>query len=274
MKKLKFKYLRVISQLTFLFLVILSSINHYLEGIGKSFPWISESIFHYICPICGVTSLYQFFTSQTLWIIKVKSILGIIIGLTLILSFLFGPIICGFVCPFGTIQDLVAKIGKKIFKNKYNTFVPKRIDGKLKYLRYLSLIGTIILTATSSIVVLEMINPYHGFLSIFNRNISALSIAILSLVIVLGLFIHRPWCRYLCPYGAYLGLFNKIKVFRIVRKKSTCVGCKKCSKSCPVGINVHEDEEVRNISCISCLECVDEKICPKKETISVTSKDI
>ena len=274
MKRLMFKYLRLISQLTFLFVVILASINHYLESIGKSFPWVSESVFHYICPICGITSLYQFFASQTLWIIKLKSILGIVIGITLILSFLFGPIICGFICPFGTLQDLVAKIGKKIFKNKYNKFIPKKIDNKLKFLRYISLIATIILTATSSIAILEMINPYHGFLSLFNRNFNTLSIVTLSLVVILALFIHRPWCRYLCPYGAYLGVFNKIKVFRIVRNKSTCIGCKKCSKSCPVGIDVHEKEEIRDLSCISCLECVDEKICPKKETISVTSKDI
>lgn len=273
MKKIKVKHMRLGIQITFLFIVIIAASSSYLQSKGIVFPWVSESTFHYIGPICGVTSIYQFLTSSTLWVVKIKSVLGIVIGLSLMLSVLFGPVICGFICPFGTLQDLGAKIGRKIFKDKYNTFIPKRLNNKLKYLRYVTFILTIILTATSSIALLEMINPYHGFLGIFNRRISMVALAMFTLIMSLSLFIHRPWCRYLCPYGAYLGLFNKIKVFRILRKKSTCVGCKKCSKNCPVGIDVHDKEEVRDLNCISCLECVNRAVCPKKDTLLITSKD-
>ena len=123
-------------------------------------------------------------------------------------------------------------------------------------------------------MILESINPYHAFLGIFKNNISKIGFIILLIVITTSLFVQRPWCRYLCPYGALLGLSNKIKLFRIVRNNNTCVSCKKCSKSCPMGIAVHEKEEVRDLSCISCLECVNDKVCPIKNTITCSSEDL
>lgn len=276
MKKIKIKNIRLTIQIIMLITVTIAALNHYLTTIGKQITWISESLFHYICPICGVTSIYQLFASSSLWVVKLKSSLGIIIGLAIMSVIVFGPIICGFICPFGAIQDLVARIGKKIFKRKYNKFIPKKFDEKLKYLRYVVLILTIILTATSSVALLEAINPYHAYLSLFNRKFTSLGIIgfiILGLIVGLSLFVQRPWCRYMCPYGAFLGLFNKIKVFRVFRNKETCIGCKKCTNQCPMGIEVHGKEDVRNLSCISCMECVDQKVCPKENTISFTSKD-
>ncbi|CEH33700.1 4Fe-4S binding protein [Romboutsia lituseburensis] len=275
MKKILKHNKRLLIQITVLLVVIVSSINHYLISINKSIPWISESIFHYICPTCGVTSIYQFIASPTLWVEKIKSILGIIIGVSIILTLIFGPVICGFICPFGAIQDLTARVGKKIFKDKYNHFIKKELDNKLKFTRYLSLILAIILTATSSVMILEAINPYHAFLGIFNKKpISLVGVFILFLVILISLFVQRPWCKYLCPYGAFLGIFNKFKVFRVIREKESCLNCKRCDKECPMGIEIHESEAVRDIRCISCLDCLDKNICPKSNTIEFTSKDI
>lgn len=272
MKNIKNK--RFIIQMIFLVSVIIASLNHTLSSIGLSIPFVSESLFHYICPICGVTSIYQFFVSSTLFVVKVKSSLGIIIGAVIMLSVLFGPVICGFICPFGAVQDLVARIGKKIFKNKYNKFVPQNVDKYLKYLRYFTLVATVVLTASSGILLLEKLNPYHAFLGIFKGSVSFVGMLILIIVVVTSLFIQRPWCKYLCPYGAFLGLFNKIKVFRIVRNKSTCISCTRCSKVCPMSIDVDKKEEVRDLSCISCMECVSHKVCPKDNTLSCNSKDL
>lgn len=269
----KIKNIRFIVQITILITVIIASLNHYLSTIGSEIPWISESIFHYICPICGVTSIYQFFASSTLWVVKLKSTLGIVISLAIMATIVFGPVICGFICPFGALQDLVARLGKKINKRKYNKFVHKKLDNILKYLRYITLVGAIYLTASSKVTLLESINPYHAFLGIFKLSVSMIGFIILSIILIASLFVQRPWCKYLCPYGAFLGLFNKIKVFRIIRKDSTCISCKKCSNVCPMSIDVHEKNAVRDLSCISCFECVGEKVCPKKNTISCSSDD-
>lgn len=259
-----------------LVVVIVAATNHYLSTIDKGIPWVSEALFHYICPVCGVTSIYQFFASSSLLVVKLRSTLGIIIGLAIMSAIVFGPIICGFICPFGAIQDLLSRVGKMIFKRKYNTFVPNSLESKLKYLRYVVLVLTFALTATASVTLLEALNPYHAFLTVFNRKFTTLGIigfVMLAIVVITSLFIQRPWCKYLCPYGAFLGLFNKVKVFRVVRNKETCVGCRKCSKECPMSIDVHKSEEVRVLSCISCMECVGDKVCPKKSTIAFTSKD-
>lgn len=275
MKNIKKSTIRTGIQILMLILVIISAGNHYLGSIGLDMPWISESMFHYICPICGVTSIYQFLTSSTLFVVKLRSTLGIVIGAVIIASVLLGPVICGFVCPFGAVQDFTAKIGKKIFKRKYNNFIPKKVHDKLKYLRYVMLITAFMLTGVSGgVMLLEKINPYHGFLSIFKETVSITGLSVLAFVIVVSLFEQRPWCKYLCPYGAFLGLFNKIKVFRIVRKKSTCIGCRKCSRQCPMKINVHEADEVREFGCISCMECVNDNVCPKDRTVSCTSDDL
>lgn len=276
MKKPKIKNIRLTVQIIMLVTVTISALNHYLSTVDKAIPWVSESLFHYICPVCGVTSIYQFFVSSSLFVVKLKSSLGIIIGLAIMSAIIFGPVICGFICPFGAIQDLLSRIGRKIFKRKYNKFIPKKVDEKLKYLRYVVLVLTVLLTATSSVVLLEAINPYHSYLSMFNRKFTTLGIIgliILIIIICLSLIVQRPWCRYICPYGAFLGLFNKIKVFRVFRNKETCISCKKCTRECPMGIDVHEKIEVRSVSCISCMECVDQGVCPKKNTISFTSND-
>lgn len=269
----KIKNIRLSIQIIVLFVVIISAFNHYLSSIGKSIPWISQSFFHYICPICGVTSIYQFFASSTLWVVKLKSTLGIVIGLVTMITIIFGPVICGFICPFGTLQDLFARLGKKLNKTKYNKFIPYKVDKKLRLFRYLTLIGTIFLTYTSSVSLLESINPYHAFLGIFKQNVSIAGLIILIVVIVSSMFIQRPWCKYLCPYGALLGLSNKIKVFRVVRNKYTCISCKRCSNSCPINIDISSEEEIRDLGCISCFECVEPKVCPKSNTLFATSKD-
>ena len=269
----KIKNIRFIVQITILITVIIASLNHYLSTIGSEISWISESIFHYICPICGVTSIYQFFASSTLWVVKLKSTLGIVISLAIMATIVFGPVICGFICPFGALQDLVARLGKKINKRKYNKFVPKKLNNILKYLKYITLVGAIYLTTSSKVTLLESINPYHAFLGIFKLSVSMIGFIILSIILIASLFVQRPWCKYLCPYGAFLGLFNKIKVFRIIRKDSTCISYKKCSNVCPMSIDVHEKNAVRDLSCISCFECVGEKVCPKKNTISCSSDD-
>lgn len=180
----KNKNIRFTIQMTVLVTVIIASLNHYLSTIGNDIPWISESIFHYICPVCGVTSIYQFFASSTLWVVKLKSTLAIVIGLAIMTTIVLGPIICGFICPFGALQDLIAKLGKKINKKKYNKFVSKKLDKNLKYLRYITLVATVYLTATSSVVLLESINPYHAFLGVFKLNVSIVGLIILFIITI------------------------------------------------------------------------------------------
>jgi len=86
------------------------------------------------------------------------------------------------------------------------------------------------------------------------------------------LVISRPWCKYACPYGAMLGLFNKIRLFKIRRNESTCAYCSKCDSSCPMNIDISKKEAITDVRCISCYECTSEINCPEKDTVNLSDK--
>jgi uncharacterized protein with FMN-binding domain/ferredoxin len=264
---------RRITQGLFLILAIFITINHTLleKGVG-GIEWLQSSYLHYVCPICGITSLFDLFGSGMPILQVLASPITFIAGGVIIIAIFLGPLFCGWACPFGAYQDFVAIIGKKIFGNKYNTFLSKfKIDKYLRYIRYIVLIFVIYFAATLNMTILEKINPYHSLLNLFVGQVVISALMVLILITIGSLFIQRPWCKYLCPYGAFLGLFNKIKIFKIFRNKNTCVGCKKCTRSCPMNIDVSNKESVNDLQCISCMECTSKNNCPIKNTVKLSN---
>lgn len=251
-------------------IAVLATLNHSLVDIGEGISWISSGYLHYVCPICGVTTIYQLFASNLAWIEKLANPVTWVILATMLMALLYGPLFCGWICPFGAFQDFLANIiGKKIFKKKYNKFVNTKVDSKLRWLRYVSLVLVFYMVSKSAVTVLESINPYHALLNLFVGEFSIIGLVFLLIIIVASLFIHRPWCKYLCPYGALLGIFNVFRIKPIVRNKSTCIGCKKCDISCPMNIKVSKTEVVRDHQCISCLECTSSNACPINDTVNM-----
>ena len=91
----------------------------------------------------------------------------------------------------------------------------------------------------------------------------------LALVVALSLFVERPFCKYACPYGAVLGIFNLFRIFGIKRNAPTCISCKACDRACPMNIQVSTAKVVRDHQCISCLECSSEAACPVPATVDM-----
>lgn len=92
---------------------------------------------------------------------------------------------------------------------------------------------------------------------------------ILLITMAASLVVSRPWCRYACPSGALLGLSNKVRIFSIQRNEATCINCRQCDNSCPMGIVVSNQEKVTDLHCISCLECTSEQACPVPDTVNL-----
>lgn len=259
-------------QFAFIIVAILVTVNHSLVEIGKGISWISSGYIHYVCPICGVTTIYQFFASSADWLTKLTNPVAWLILGSMLVAVFFGPIFCGWICPFGGFQDLISNgLGKRITKKKHNRYINRKVDSKLRYLRYVSLVLVFYMTAKSAVTVLENINPYHALLNLFVGEFAVIGLIVLLLIAVASIFVARPWCKYLCPYGALLGLFNIFRVKAIVRNESTCIHCKKCSKACPMNIEVAETQVVRDHQCISCLECTSDNACPVEDTVQLKS---
>jgi polyferredoxin len=104
------------------------------------------------------------------------------------------------------------------------------------------------------------------FFTDMSRTVALTLVALAALSLVVKHF----WCRYLCPYGAMLGLFSWLSPQKVVRDAPTCIDCRACTRACPVEIRVHEKEAVTTPECTGCLSCV--ASCPVEDCLSVGRK--
>lgn len=267
----KSKLIRLTIQLFFLLLIFLISINHQLSETGLSIPLIASASLHAVCPFGGVVSIYTLITEGS-FIQKIHESSFVILSLVIILGILFGPVFCGWICPLGTVQELVSKIGRKIFKNKFNTFIPYKYDKYLRFLRYIIMVWVIFMTAYTAKLSFLDIDPYHALFNLWTSEVAIGGIIVLILTLTASLFVERPWCKYVCPFGAFLGLTNLIRIFKIKRNTSTCINCKKCNSVCPMNIEIANKEAVKNHQCITCLQCTSEVSCPVNDTLMLKTK--
>ena len=214
--------------------------------------------------------VYEFLSSGSL-VPKLHTAALVLMSLGLVVAFFFGPLFCGYFCPLGTMQEWIGKLGKKIFKKKYGKLIPPAADKVMRYLRYVVLIAVVYQTAAAAKLVFVEVDPYYALFNFFTGEVAWTAIAVLLGTMVLSLFVERPWCKYLCPYGALLGLFNLIRVFPVRRREETCINCKKCDAACPMQIKVSTGKAVRDHQCISCHECLSGAACPVKDTVIVSA---
>ena len=189
-----------------------------------------------------------------------------VLGLILFFGAILGRLICGLLCPFGFLQDLLHKIP---FPVKIHTFRGDRILRKLKYViliimvillpicfkltpffcKYLCPSGTLagVILAITDSQVFSMLG------SLFSWKLS-----LLIVIVLLSLMIYRPFCKYLCPLGALYAPFNKISLVQISVDRDKCVNCHACSKCCDMAVNPVENP--KDTECIRCGKCVND--CP------------
>lgn len=190
-----------------------------------------------------------------------------LLGFFLLVGTLLGRLVCGFLCPFGLIQELLHKIP---FFKKIQTF---RFDRPLRFLKYAILLVFVILlplfivdaAGTGSPWFCKWICPagtLEGGIPLIFTNPALQSavgflfqwkLLILIVTIFLSILIYRPFCKYICPLGAIYALFNKISVYRYQVAKDKCTGCKSCEKACPMQIN--PVTETNHLECIRCGGC-------------------
>jgi polyferredoxin len=260
--------IRTIIQIFFFALVAIITLGHTLSENNVTIPFLTNASVHAICPFGGVVSIYQYFVSGT-YVKKIHESSFVLMLIAFILAVGFGPVICGWICPLGSIQEWASKIGRKIFKNKFNNFIPYKYDRYLRYTRYLVLIMVVYKTAMLGILEFDKVDPYSALFHLWSDELALGGAIVLAITLIASLFVERPWCKYACPYGALLGISNLFRIFKIRRNSTSCINCKKCSKACPMNIKVEEKSAVLNHQCISCLKCTSEEDCPVSNTVEL-----
>ncbi|MDR2506041.1 MAG: 4Fe-4S binding protein [Oscillospiraceae bacterium] len=189
-----------------------------------------------------------------------------IAGLLIFFGVTLGRLICGFLCLFGFIQDLLYKIPSPKLK------IPRKVDKPLRSLKYGFLLVAVIALPILLGNQFGIAPPYfcqwicpvgtlEGGIPLVLKNESLRSMlgflfnwkmSILVIVIAASVFIYRPFCKYICPLGAIYSLFNKFSFYRMDVDKTKCSGCKLCEKKCKMNVEI-----TKNINAPECIRCGD-----------------
>ena len=173
-----------------------------------------------VCPIGSIqnVALGAFDSSYTVSLTVVA-----FFALPMLFTLFFGRTFCAAVCPLGAIQELVTLRPVK---------VPAWADHALSLLAYVYLGAAVLFAATGTAFV---ICRYDPFVSLFRLSGSVNMLVLGGCFLVVGVFIGRPYCRYLCPYGAILGLLSKVSKWHLRIPPEQCINCRLCEDSCPYG---------------------------------------
>jgi polyferredoxin len=244
--------LRTITQLGFFGFIAYVATAHQLAPAGIDRPPSVEAF----CPFGGLESLITFATTGQMVQRTFTSTLVVfaaLVGLTLVA----GPAFCGWICPFGAIQEWLQRLGRAILKRRY--VLPRAVDRPLRYLRYVLLVYLVVGTAYYGFLIFRDYDPFLAFAHVMSAELFAEGIKFgfvaLIATLVLSLFVERPFCKYFCPLGGFVDLVSKVSLLQIARKPSLCAVDGACDKSCPVDIEVSQSKGTP-MGCIGCLQCV------------------
>ncbi len=245
---------------------------HYLESGGSAAFYRRPPGVDGFLPISSFMSFYVFLSTGK---IDPAHPAGMFIFLAIVLvSLVFGKSFCSWLCPVGFISELIGDFGEKIFKRKFTP--PKWIDYFLRSLKYilLGLLFYAVFFLMGEATVNAFLNsPYNQVADIkmfyFFADISRFALIVIGLLFVLSVFIRNFWCRYLCPYGALLGLVSLFSPNKIKRNPVSCIDCGLCAKACPASLKVDKVKTVWSDECTSCMSCVD--ACPVADTLDLKS---
>lgn len=186
------------------------------------------------------------------------------IKILLTVSILGGAFYCGWVCPFGFIQDLLDSLGKKLKIN--NKLTRNQFNKYFKYSRYIILRITLFFSFDFLFNLLSFDPRTNLAIFLKTKDISAINLITLLLFALFSIFNSRFFCKYLCIEGAKHSFLSIFKIFSVKRNEKKCINCKRCDRVCPVNIKVSEEKTVLDLKCTSCFNCIAE--CPVKNTLS------
>ena len=223
-------------------------------------------------PISSLMSLYYWFLSGNIHPYHPAGLF--IISAIILMSLIFGKSFCSWLCPVGFLSEVLGDLGQKLFGRTWR--VPRRLDWPLRTLKYLLLaffVYSIFFLMNEFALRQFLDSPYNLVADVkmyyFFADISRTALIVIGALLLLSMVIRNFWCRYLCPYGALLGITSLLSPFKIKRNPVSCIDCAKCAMACPSRIKVDKVKTVISDECTSCMHCVD--VCPVANTLDLRS---
>jgi len=178
----------------------------------------------------------------------------------LLMSLVLKKAFCSWLCPVGTFSEVLWKLGRKLFRRNFR--LPGWLDLPLRGLKYLLLGFFLFIIGSMSAEALGdfMQAPYALVADVkmlnFFRYMGLTAALVIGAMVLLSFLIQNFWCRYLCPYGALMGLASLLSPLKIRRDAEACIDCGKCTQACPSHLPVDQLVQIRSAECTACMACV------------------
>lgn len=178
----------------------------------------------------------------------------------LLTSLLAKKSFCAWLCPVGALSERIGQLGRALFRRRVR--LPRWLDIPLRGLKYLLLAFFVFFIAAMPAASLQsfMQTPYGLIADVkmlnFFRNMSLTAAIVILVLALLSLVIENVWCRYLCPYGALMGLASLLSPLKIRRNAAACIDCGKCTQACPSALPIDHLVQIRSVECTACMTCI------------------
>jgi polyferredoxin len=210
-------------------------------------------------PISGLLGVKDWLLNGT--INQVHPAAVVIFLVAIAVSLLLKRSFCSWICPVGTLSELFWKSGFSILRR--NIRAPASLDIPLRGLKYLLLaffLVSILWRMPAGAVAGFIYSDYHKVADVrlldFFMHLSGTPLVVILFLTVISIPIRNAFCRYLCPYGALLGLASSCSPLKVSRNSSTCVSCGVCNQFCPSYLPVMEKQRIHSPECIGCWRCI------------------
>ncbi|MFT5790542.1 MAG: polyferredoxin [Shewanella sp.] len=265
--------------LSMLLVGIQFAVNSALLNAGIT-PWLMRpDVGDAFLPIAGGIEL-KAIISLGIWD-QTHPAAAVMLTVVLLTGLLCKRAFCGWACPLGLAGEYLYKLRMRFIKAEY--LPPAWIDWPLRMVKYLLLLALlyIIVGMPAQSIPDYLSGNYHKIadlkMALFFITPGLVTLLCFVFILSLAAWRRQGFCRYICPYGALLGLVSFLSPFKIRRNTQHCLieskgmNCDKCSRACPANISVHTQKDIRSDECQACMRCV--SACPKKEALQFSTRN-
>ncbi len=196
----------------------------------------------------------------------------VILSAALATALLYGRGLCAWLCPLGALSEALWRCGRRLLGRSFA--VPRVVDWLLQSLKYVVLaffLKAILLDMSPAAAHYFLASAYNKVADVkmlyFFLTPGAEMASFLAALALLSFLLPNFWCRYLCPYGALLGLLGYFAPVTVRREEARCTACRRCTQACPERLIVHAVDEVTSPACTRCLECL--RACPRRGALGI-----